>query len=165
MKTYNYLGKDITGQKICLKSSDYGYVDENNIPHINWGEENDICDANGFSKEHCFAESDGFYIVKDFVLPKGIVLCRYGIAGGRFTTTKDSPYDTLGLPYKPETIEYHEYKVTEDLLVDCYVTKGVVAPKFGSLGGAVQFMHRQPIFLECADGYLQEDFLWKQRNT
>ena len=99
------------------------------------------------------------------MLPKGILLCRYGIDSGRFTTTKGSPYDTLGLPYDPETIEYHEYKVTEDLLVDCYVTKGIVAPKFGSLGGAVQFMHRQSIFLECEDGYLREDFLWKQRNT
>ncbi len=50
-----------------------------------------------------------------------------------------------------DTIEYHEYKVSEDLLVECYVTKGKVAPKFLSQGGAIQFMHKHRICgRECA---------------
>ena len=64
-----------------------------------------------------------------------------------------------------ETIEYHEYRVSEDLNVDLYVTKGLVAPKFSSEGGAVQFMHRQSIMLECEDGYLKEDMTWIQKNV
>ncbi len=54
-----------------------------------------------------------------------------------------------GLPYVKETIEYHEFKVTEDLSVECRVDKGMVAPKFLSDGGAIQFMHKQPLRLEC----------------
>ena len=51
--------------------------------------------------------------------------------------------------------------MTEDLRVDCYVLRGMVAPKFDSSGGAIQFMHKQPIRLECEDGYLQEDMSWR----
>ncbi len=50
----------------------------------------------------------------------------------------------------------------EDLAVECIVTKRTVAPKFLSEGGAVQFMHKQPIRLECEDGYLMEESSWRQ---
>ena len=88
---------------------------------------------------------------------------RYGLPTGRFTTLKGTAYEKLGLPYVKETIEYHEYMVSLDLMVDCFVTKGIVAPAFYSEGGAIQFMHRQSINLECQDGLLKEVKGWRQK--
>jgi len=162
-KMYNYLGEDLSNTKILLISSEFGFVDEDNIPHINWGREDSTCDKNGFDKK--FRPIDGIeiHVVENYIIPKGTVLCRYGFPGGFFTTLKGSSYENLGLPYIKETIEYHEYKVSEDICVNCYVTKGMVAPKFTSMGGAVQFMHKQTINLECEDGFLQEDMSWLQK--
>lgn len=159
-KLFNYLGQDLTNIIISLISPEYGYVDDENIPHINWGNEDSKCDKNGFDKEFRPIDGSEYHLVENYVIPKGTILCRYGFPQGRFTTLKGSAYESLGLPYVKETIEYHEYKVSEDLCVDCYVTKGKVAPKFSSVGGAIQFMHKQPIALECEDGYLQEDMSW-----
>lgn len=158
---YNYLGQNINDKRILLIDSQYGYVDESNIPHINWGNEDDICDIDGFDKTKCV---DGnIYKITDYIIPKGTYICRYGFPGGLFTTLKGTPYELLGLPYIKDTIEYHEYKVTEDLKVDCIVTKGIVAPKFNSDGGAIQFFHRQTIAEECEDGILEEVFEWIQQ--
>ena len=162
-KIYNYLGQDLTDTKILLIKPEYGFVDEENIPHINWGKEDARCDSAGFDKDFRPVDDAEVYVIKDYIIPKGTILCRYGFAGGFFTTPKGTSYESLGLPYIKETIEYHEYKVSEDVLVNCYVTKGKVAPKFMSLGGAIQFMHKQTIALECEDGYLQEDMSWLQR--
>lgn len=159
-KKFNYLGKDLVDIKIQLIDPDYGYVDEYNIPHINWGEETEKCDGDGFDKEYRPSNNSEEYVITDYIIPKGTIICRYGFPGGFFTTTQETKYETLGLPYLKETIEYHEYKVSEDICVECYVTKGIVAPKFSSAGGGIQFMHKQPIFLECEDGYLQEDMTW-----
>lgn len=158
----NHLGEDITDKRIELADSEYGYVDNNNIPHINWGSEDEVCDADGFDKRYRPMEEEIVYVIDDYVIPQGTYICRYGSPEGRFTTYKGTPYEGLGLPYVKETIEYHEYRVSEDIRVRCYVTKGVTAPKFNSLGGAVQFKHKQSIRLECEDGLLQEDFLWIQ---
>ena len=81
------------------------------------------------------------------------------------SSVKRAEYENLGLPYVKETIEYHEFKVTEDLSVDCQVVKGLVAPKFQSKGGAIQFMHRQSVRLECEDGYLQEETSWRLQHS
>lgn len=163
-KIYNYLGQDLSNTKIQLSDSEYGYVDKENIPHINWGIEDNKCDKNGFDKEYRPIEGIDTYIIENYIIPKGTILCRYGFEGGIFTTLKGSAYETLGLPYIKESIEYHEYVVSEDVCVSCYVTKGKVAPKFASVGGAIQFMHKQSIALECEDGFLQEDMSWLQKN-
>lgn len=162
-RVYNYLGEDITDTRIQLLDDKYGYVDEANIPHIDWGKETQKCDKDGFDKEHRPLEGSEDYIIRNYIIPKGTIICRYGFLGGLFTTIKGSEYDDLALPYVKETIEYHEFKVTEDLIVECVVTRGKVAPKFLSEGGAVQFMHKQPIRLECEDGYLMEDASWRQQ--
>lgn len=65
---------------------------------------------------------NGLYLQK-IPLPEGHILCRYGHEGGRFTTDTGTPYSMLGLPYKPETLEYHEYIVINKLEV-CII-KGV----------------------------------------
>ena len=161
---YNCKGENITGKRIELLSSDFGYVDEHNIPHIKWGVEDATCDADGFDKTYCLNNCGKKYIIEDFVIPAGTIICRYGTSAGTFTTLKGADYEKLGLPYKVDTIEYHEYKVSEDLNVTCYVDKGVVAPKFFSMGGEVQFKHKQSIFSECVDGYLQEVRLWIQKS-
>jgi hypothetical protein len=163
-KKYNCYGKDITGLPIELQKAEYGYIDERNLPHINWGDETDVCDRDGFDKTYRPVSNSESYVVNDYILPKGMIICRYGIPRGSFTTIKGTVYDMLGLPYKKESIEYHEYLVTEDLEVDCMVTKGKVASKFGSNGGAIQFKHKQTISNECEDGFLREVFAWKHKN-
>ena len=162
-KKYNCLGDDITEIRIVVEKSEFGYVDNNNIPHINWGTETDVCDANGFDKNYRPDDSD-IYLIENYIIPNGSIICRYGNPSGMFTTIKGTAYEELSLPYIKETIEYHEYKVTADLSVKCIVTKGVVAPKFSSLGGGIQFMHKQMISLECEDGFLEEDKTWLQKN-
>ena len=164
-RVYNYLGDDISDSRIQLLNDEYGYVDKENIPHIDWGEETEKCDKNGFDKEYRPVYGSDEYIIEDYVIPKGTIICRYGFLGGLFTTIKGAEYENLGLPYVKETIEYHEFKVTEDLSVACRVIKGLVAPKFKSKGGAIQFMHRQPVRLECEDGYLQEETSWRLQHS
>ena len=73
---------------------------------------------------------------------------------------KGTPYRALSLPYKEETIEYHEYIVVGNIKVKCIVTKGRVAAKFGSLGGAIQYMHERTIIDEIKIGNLKEVELW-----
>lgn len=163
-KIFNYLGEDITNIPIELLSSQYGYVDSHNIPHIDWGNETDICDKNGFDKQYKVKDNSNVYLIDNYVLPKGITICRYGFSGGYFTTLRGEDYENLGLPYIKETIEYHEYKVSTDLQVNCIVRKGMVAPKFNSPGGGVQFMHKQTIRLEIEDGFIKEDMSWIQKN-
>jgi hypothetical protein len=161
---YNVLGEDITEHMLEVIDDEFGYIDENNIPHINWRAEDDSCDKDGFDKTYRPISNSDEYLVCDYILPKGTIICRYGNPFGRFTTVRGTNYNKLGLPYKMNTIEYHEYQVTEDLSVDCVVDKGHVAPQFNSMGGAIQFKHRQMITLECEDGCLKEVDLWKHQN-
>jgi hypothetical protein len=161
---YNYKGEDITNRSLQVISDDFGYIDSDNVPHINWGLETEECDCDGFDKRFRPDTQSETYIIPDYVIPKGTILCRYGSSFGRFTTLKGTDYNLLGLPYVKETIEYHEYIVSIDVHVECHVTKGIVAPKFNSVGGAIQFKHLQPILLECEDGILQEDVRWRQEN-
>jgi hypothetical protein len=161
---YNFWGEDITEHRLEIINNEFGYVDENNIPHINWRIEDDLCDGDGFDKTYRPIDNSDDYLVRDYIIPKGTIIGRYGTPFGRFTTIKGTDYGRLGLPYKMNTIEYHEYQVTEDLLVECVVDKGIVAPQFSSEGGAIQFKHRQMITLECEDGCLKEVCLWKHRN-
>jgi hypothetical protein len=161
---YNVLGEDITEHMLEVIDDEFGYIDEDNIPHINWRAEDDSCDKDGFDKTYRPISNSDEYLVRDYILPKGTIICRYGNPFGRFTTVRGTNYNKLGLPYKMNTIEYHEYQVTEDLSVDCVVDKGHVAPQFNSMGGAIQFKHRQLITLECEDGCLKEVYLWKHQN-
>ena len=162
---YNSAGNDISGRKLKLANPAYGYIDDQNIAHIDWGMETEICDEDGFDKTFRPIVNDTAYVITDYVIPKGTVICRYGRETGRFTTLKGVDYDALGLPYQKDSIEYHEYVVSLDTTVECYVTKGRVAPKFDSYGGAVQFKHKQSIRLECQDGFLKEDYSWIHKNT
>jgi hypothetical protein len=161
---YNTFGEDISEHRLEVANDEFGYVDEKNIPHINWRVEDELCDNDGFDKTYRPIHNSEVYLIRDYILTKGTIICRYGTPYGRFTTVKGTDYDMLGLPYKIKTIEYHEYQVTEDLSVECVVDKGLVAPQFNSMGGAIQFKHKQMITLECEDGCLKEVSLWKHQN-
>ena len=110
MQKYNYYGENITNCKIKIIDDTYGYIDDNNIPHINWCKESDSVDTDGFDKTYRTGKGPDLYLIEDYILPKGMMICRYGFSGGRFTTVKGTDY------------------------------------------------------LECEDGYLQEDYLWIQKN-
>ena len=49
---YNCNGDNLEGICIRLIDPQYGFVDDANIPHINWGTETEKCDADGFDKEY-----------------------------------------------------------------------------------------------------------------
>lgn len=139
-----------------FKRPEFGYYDENGVEHVNWKPENDDVDADGFDKHH--TESNGSY-KRDVVLPYGTLICRYGNTRGRLTTDVGTDYETLGLPYVKESVEYHEYRVIADgLIVQCTVQQGKVAPMFDSKGGATQYKHYQSIAKELDDGKLEEVF-------
>ena len=153
---YNYLGQELFTVYPKLRNDNYGSIDKNGEPHPYWLQENIYVDSYGFDKS--FVNENGLYLQK-ITLPEGHRLCRYGHEGGRFTTDTGTPYSMLGLPYKPETLEYHEYMVINQLEV-CIVEKGRVYPMFDSPGGAMQYMHSQAIWKEIEDKKIKEDFSW-----
>ena len=67
-RVYNCLGEDITDTRIQLLDDKYGYVDEFNIPHIDWGKETQKCDKNGFDKEYRPLEGSEDYTIRDFII-------------------------------------------------------------------------------------------------
>ena len=158
---YNYLGEDLTNVTIKLLDPSYGTVDKDNIPHVDWGIPDDKCDKDGFDKTFRPIRGSKEYIIKDYIIPKGTIICRYGSEFGSFTTNIGTPYEELGLPYVKETVEYHEYQVSKDIHVECHVSYGKVAPKFLSDGGGIQYLHRQKIKDELVD-CLKEVFSWKK---
>ena len=162
-KRYNCFGCELEIEATPeLADPSYGEViDGEIVPY--WPEESDAIDADGFDKTNI--EDNGKY-KNEVILPKGTMLCRYGLETGVTTTTLGSPYDMLGLPYKIETIEYHEYVVIADSIrVKCIVEKGRVAKAFDSEGGAIQFVHKQSIMDEVKTGRLKEVTSWLNRKN
>lgn len=103
---------------------------------------------------------DGGEYRKEVILPKGTLIARYGEPFGRYTTLRGTKYESLSLPYAKDTVEYHEYKVIEDIRVQCVVDKGKVAPNFEKEGGAVQFYHKKTIAEEISRGTIREEYTW-----
>lgn len=162
---YNCYGEKIVRKNLEYLDSSYGSFDENHIPIVKWGDETDDCDRLGFDKNFRPIDNSDAWLIEDYELEVGTILCRYGYPGGNFTTTKGTPYEDLSLPYKKDTVEYHEYKVVKKLHVKALVpivAKGRVAPKFQSKGGAIQFYHYHKISVECNEikGFLEEDRSW-----
>jgi hypothetical protein len=154
---YNVFGECIDGLEKELASKDFG-KEVDGVFGPDWTEPSDLVDNAGFDKTH--TEPNGYYI-QDVELPKGTRLCRYGGANGRSTTLLGTPYEKLGLPFRKETMEYHEYVVSADgISVRCIVTRGRVAPMFDSPGGAIQFLHKREIAAELDEGCLEEVMEW-----
>lgn len=160
IRVFNNEGADITGTDPELLYPTFGFIDKRGKIQVNWGLEDDLCDGNGFDKTFRPVVGSDAYVIHDYVLPQGMIISRYGYPSGKFTTVKGTPYSTLSLPYKEKTVEYHEYIVIGNITVKCIVTKGRVAAKFGSLGGAIQYMHERAIIDEIKIGNLKEVELW-----
>ncbi len=162
---YNCYGEKIDRHDLEYLDPSYGTFNENHIPDVNWGDETDECDKYGFDKKYRPIEGSDDYLIRNYELEVGTILCRYGYPGGNYTTVKGTLYEDLSLPYVKETVEYHEYKVVKKLHVKALVPivdKGKVAPKFQSNGGAIQFYHYHKINVECNEnkGFLKEDKSW-----
>lgn len=157
-KRRNCFGNILLNVEPELIRDEFGHVDENGNIVPNWLEESELVDSEGFDKTNIEENGDYKQVV---ILPKGTKLCRYGVATGKTTALLGTPYEMLGLPYKKETLEYHEYEVIADgVSVVCKVTKGKVAAMFGSSGGAMQFVHPRRIVEEIETGRLKEVTVW-----
>ena len=157
--SYNYLGREIDPSDIEFISPEYG-KNENGTITVYW-EHSDIVDDYGFDKTN--VEGDGNYI-NDVEIHKGTTLCRYGNGNGKMSTLVGTAYENLGLPYKKETVEYHEYEVVADgVTVRCIVTRGKAAKMFDSPGGAIQFLHKRSINEEVETGRLKEVYGWLKK--
>lgn len=153
-KHYNYLGKQITRNKEYVPV-DEKYFDESGKPRYDkWIQHGD---QYGFDKR--YRDENGRYVSR-IILPKGKKIVRYGDNNGSYSTDYGIDYYSLSLPYKKESMPYHEYYVVKDCEVDCIVDKGVAAPGFSSKGGGIQYRHYVSIHDSIMDGVLKEDFKW-----
>ena len=159
---YNCFGKPVRADDLELIDSSYGYRREDGKIVVFWSEESDDVDENGFDKKQIVDEFGNY--CKEIVLPKGTLICRYGAEQGRTTTRLGEDYEKLALPYKVETIQYHEYEVIADgLTVQCKVVSGYAAKMFNSPGGAVQYLHSQRIKQEITSGKIKEVYQWMRK--
>lgn len=165
-KVFNCFGDDITGKVRELSDPSFqkeGQTTLSGEPIPDWTEPNELVDGQGFDKTNI--ESNGSYKIT-VELPKGTRLCRYGAPNGMLTAPLGTPYEMVGLPWKKETIQYHEYVVIADgINVKCYVTKGKVREMFNSPGGAIQYLHPVSIEKEIEAKRLTEDLSWLDRKT
>lgn len=156
-KHYNVFGDELTTKKSEVRKK--SFLKSDGSP--NWVEPNEVVDADGFDKKN--VEPNGQYKMM-VELPMGTRLCRYGAKTGYFTAPCGTPFENLGLPWKEETVQYHEYEVIADgTTIKCIVTRGKVAEMFESPGGAIQYMHPHPLEKEVDEGILKEDYSWLKR--
>ncbi len=150
---YNYLGQKLgyTDMYVPIKPEYMKSEGEPDWELIQHG------DFYGFDTEVIL--DNGVY-KKTIVLPVGKKIIRYGIFKGRFTSDYGTPYELLSLPYKKESMEYHEYIVAGECKVECVVEYGYTAPGFSSLGGAIQYRHEKTIRESLAEKILKEDKAW-----
>ncbi len=153
---FNYLGEAISGTPEYADDSFY-HINEYGEKVPNWRKPDKFVDEHGFDKS--YKGSDGYYDI--IILPIGFKLKRYGSANGFLTTDIDCPYEYLGLPYKVESLEYHEYEVAcDNYKVRCVVRRGIVFPMFDSPGGGIQYLHSLSIKDELTAGRITEVTKW-----
>lgn len=154
---YNFLGQIIlTEEQYAPRKKEY--FDDAGNPK--WNEHLNNSDEDGFdiSKE---IERGKYKIM--ITLPANKKVIRYGVPQGSYTTDEETDFERLSLPYKKESLEYHEYIVTQEIDVECIVIKGFVAPGFDYIGGAIQYKHTEQISRLIRKGILIEDFVWLSR--
>ena len=157
-KVYNYLGQELIDCEPEFAKASFSKFNEDGKVVPAWIEANELVDEQGFDRTNI--EDNGEY-KQIITLPKGVRLCRYGAQTGKTTAPIGTPYELMGLPFKKETLEYHEYEVIADgVFVQCIVTKGKAAAMFDSEGGAIQFVHQRRIVEELATNRLKEVTTW-----
>ncbi len=136
----NYLGQELFNTPYELENDSYGTGEVSEYgPVIAWSKymaTNPNAIEGGFDKRFPYQR---------ITLPIGTCIMRYGHPAGYFTAPTGTPYEMLSLPYKKETVAYHEYVVIKPVNVNCVVTKGIVASCFGQIGGGIQYMHEESI--------------------
>ena len=79
----------------------------------------------------------------DFFLPKGLKILRYGDEGGRYAAPIGTPYAMLAMPYQIRSLEYNEYEVVADNVIQVIpVKEGIVAQQPSwpeERGGGIQY--------------------------
>lgn len=157
-KKYNRDGKEISGVSVEYLSEECYEISETGEKEPKWPEPNDDVDEIGADKRYKFPNGE---YKEDLELKKGTVISRYGNNRGRLTASVETTYEERGLPYAPDTIEYHEYEVIADgVVVSCIVTKSKIFPAFSTTIGGFQYEHKQSIAKEIAEGKLKEIFTW-----
>ena len=154
---YNCYGEALSDENWFLPL-DEQYFDDEGFPL--WNKWIQHGDKSGFDTRHT---TPGGKHIERVVLPKGKRIIRFGLDGGSFTTDYGEKYENLSLPYKVDTVPYHEYIVTGECEVECLVDKGIVAPGFSSRGGAVQYRHYVTVHEALRQGILKEDYAWLQK--
>jgi len=115
-------------------------------------------DADEFGFDRSNKEPNGDYSM-EVILPKGSVIIRYGSPFGRYTAPKGTKFEELALPFTEESCEYNEYRVLDDISVQCKVIRGRVAPNFRQRGGGVQYVHHNTIKQEIEEKKLERIIL------
>ena len=153
----NYLGQELGELPYELRDRDFGTGEISEYgPIVAW----ERCMAlNPNAVEGGF---DKNYPINQVTLPAGTKIIRYGHPSGNFTAPLGTPYEMLSLPYKKETVAYHEYIVVKPVNVECVVLKGTVASCFEQIGGGIQYKHEDSIENLLGD-CLQEDESWTKK--
>lgn len=134
-----------------------GEYDAHGCPIIDWGFYLTEPEYHGFKMK------DGKPCCIDYILPYGSIILRYGTEYGHYSAPKGTPYESLSLPYKKETLAYNEYQVMADgIKVQCIVKKGEVAASRNSKGGGTQFFHKEPIHHLVGSGKLKKLEWWEK---
>lgn len=114
-KKYNYYGEELSDGS--QRVSDIAYLDTSseNSDGNQWA----IYKKEFFQEDH---DDDGFaktVPIEDYIIPKGNIIVRFGMDGGRFSAPDKTKFEKVALPYRIETLEYHRYLVKKDLPVKC----------------------------------------------
>ena len=154
----NVFGKDLDGVELEYSRPENAKVLKNGAVVPNWDEPSDLVDSEGYDKLNVEPNGEYTMVVE---LPVGTMLARYGSPMERTTAPCGTPYELLALPYRLDTIEYHQYRVIADgVTVKCKARRGRTREMFERLGGAVQYRHDHSIEEEISMGILEEEFSW-----
>lgn len=150
---YNYLGEKICDRKLSDKeiSANASFLKTDGT--FNWP------DDNGFDSNYDIAGQGSKVPI---VFHKGKAFVRYGNNGGKLMADKGVPYEMLGLPYRKELKEYHEYVLQKEVKIEeC----GFIAPAFNSSGGVMQYYVKGGIQNLLNKNILKEDEAWRKITT
>lgn len=115
------------------------------------------------------SDNNGFDVLKvdengkfrrKIILPIGKKLCRYGDNKGAYSTDIGTGFEKLSLPYKKESLPYHEYIVVGECEAECVVEEGIAAPGFDHPGGGIQYFQHIQINKSIEKKILKEDISW-----
>lgn len=103
-------------------------------------------DESGFDKD---------YPVTTETLQPGDVIVRYGSERGRYATLPGTDFSELSLPYDPNTIEYHEYRVVKPISCE----SGKAAKNFDQKG-----LGQQQLFADTFSDMIRNETIVRIEN-